>query len=233
MNMMNYKKTSVRQGVDVGLHQYMISVYRYMTLGLSLTGGIVIALMFAPLAIQKTVYGLSWIALFGTLGIAIYFGYAGQRMQVSRAQMLFWIFSALMGVALTSIVSIYYAESIAKAFLITAGTFGAASIYGNVTKKDLTSVGSFCMMGLYGIIIASIVNIFFQSPGWDFALSIISVIVFTGLTAYDTQNIKQTYFNLPCDSNVKERFAILGALSLYLDVINLFLSFLRLIGDRK
>lgn len=224
---------ATRSNVDVGLQKYMVSIYQYMGLGLVLTGAIAVLLMYMPPETQMTIHSLSWLAMFGTLGIAIYFSFAAQKITVSTAQFLFWTFSALMGLSLTGILQAYTSVSIWKVVFITAGTFGAISVYASTTQRDLTSIGSFCMMGLFGLIIAGVVNIFMQSAAVDFVLSIIGVAVFVGLTAYDTQRLRQLYYSIPNGSDMKEKIAILGALSLYLDVINLFLSLLRLLGDRK
>lgn len=223
----------VRQSADLGLHRYMLSIYQFMGMGLALTGVVALGLALLPAAIQGIVYSLSWLALFGTLGIAFYFSSASQRMKVSTAQGLFWLYSILMGISLTWIFAIYRSESIAKVFLIAASTFGASSLYGHVTQKDLTSVRSFCVMGLWGLIIASIVNMFFRSGAFDFALSCIGVIVFVGLTAYDTQNLRQMYYHLPHDEELRVKMSIFGALNLYLDCINLFLFLLRLMGEQR
>ena len=153
-------------------------------------------------------------------------------MSASRAQTVFWIFAALMGASLSSIFVQYTGTSIARVFFITAGTFGAMSLYGYTTKKDLTGLGSFLMMGLFGIIIASIVNIFLKSSAMHFVISILGVLIFVGLTAYDTQKIKNMY--LASDGNeVMSKKAIMGALTLYLDFINLFIMLLRLFGQRR
>lgn len=223
----------VRQSTDIGLHRYMLSIYKYMGMGLALTGIVSLLLALMPPAAQGVIYSLSWMALFGTLGIAIYFNAASQRMSVATAQGLFWLYSALMGVSLTWIFAIYRAESIAKVFFIAASTFGAASLYGHTTQKDLTSIRSFCVMGLWGLIIASIVNIFFRSGAFDFALSCIGVVVFVGLSAYDTQNLRQMYYHLPHDEDLRAKMSIFGALNLYLDCVNLFLFLLRLMGDER
>jgi FtsH-binding integral membrane protein len=226
-------KSSVRQSIDVGLRQYMLSIYQYMGLGLALTGVVALGLALMPAHMQRAIMGLSFVSMIGTFGIAIYFSMAFQRMSSSTAQGLFWLYAALMGMMLTTIFQIYHAESIAKVFFITAGTFGAASVYGHSTQRDLTSMGAFVRMGLFGLIIASLVNFFIQSSAFDFALSVIGVFVFVGLTAYDTQRLKQIYNTLPHDEEIRGKIAIFGALTLYLDVVNLFLSLLRLFGDRK
>jgi FtsH-binding integral membrane protein len=155
-----------------------------------------------------------------------------QKMSVGAAQMTFWIFAALMGISLSTIFAAYTTTSITQVFFITAATFGAMSLWGYTTKRDLTGMGSFLFMGLIGIIIAMLVNIFLQSSALQFAVSVIGVLIFTGLTAYDTQKIKEMYY-VGDDSTVAGRKAIMGALRLYLDFINLFLMLLRLFGNRN
>ena len=157
-----------------------------------------------------------------------------QRMQASTAQLLFWLFAGVMGLSLASIFLVFTGASIARVFFITAGTFAAMSLYGYTTKRDLTQFGSFLMMGLIGIIIASLVNIFIASSALQFAISVIGVIVFVGLTAYDTQSIKQQYYELQyADGQTAGKAAIMGALRLYLDFINLFMMLLQLLGARR
>jgi FtsH-binding integral membrane protein len=166
------------------------------------------------------------------LGIVIYMSFGIRKMSASKAQGTFWIFAALMGASLASIFIFYTQMSIARVFFITAGTFGAMSIYGYTTKRDLTKFGSFLMMGLIGIIIASIVNMFMQSTMMHYVISILGVLIFVGLTAYDTQKIKNMY--LASDSSeIIGKKAVMGALTLYLDFINLFIMLLRLFGQRR
>ena len=166
------------------------------------------------------------------LGIVFYMSFGINKMSASKAQTVFWIFAALMGASLSSIFIVYTMPSIARVFFITSATFGAMSLYGYTTKKDLTGWGSFLMMGLIGIIIASIVNIFLKSSAMHFIISIFGVLVFVGLTAYDTQKIKHMYY--ASDSGeVMGKKAVMGALTLYLDFINLFIMLLRLFGQRR
>ena len=166
------------------------------------------------------------------LGVVLYMSFGIAKMSVSKAQPVFWIFAALMGISLSSIFVIYTETSITRVFFITAGTFGAMSIYGYTTKRDLTKFGSFLMMGLIGIIIASIVNIFMKSGMMYFVISVLGVLIFVGLTAYDTQKIKNMY--LASDgSEMSGKKAVMGALTLYLDFINLFIMLLRLFGQRR
>jgi len=175
---------------------------------------------------------LKWAVIFAPLVLVMLLSFGIQRLSLGAAQLAFWGYAALMGVSLGSLGLIYTAQSLTQVFLVTAATFGAVSLYGYTTKRDLTGFGTFLFMGLIGLIIAGIVNIFLQSSAMSFVLSAIGVLVFTGLTAYDTQKIKEMY--LESDSTlVMGQKAIMGALSLYLDFINLFLSLLRLMGNRN
>jgi len=232
--------------IDEGLRTYMLKVYNYMASGILLTG--IISLFLFKLSVVTAVDGsitgltsfgnalynssLMWIVMLAPLGVIFYMSFGIRKMSVAKAQGTFWVFAALMGASLSSIFLIYTGESITRVFFITAGTFGAMSIYGYTTKRDLTKLGSFLMMGLIGIIIASVVNIFMKSSMMYFIISIIGVLVFVGLTAYDTQKIKNMY--LVSDSGeIMGKKAVMGALTLYLDFINLFLMLLRLFGQRR
>ena len=192
---------------------------------------------FAQLFFQVTargysLSGLGWIVLLAPLALVFFLGFRIQQMSFQMAQITFWIYSVLMGIGLTPILLLYTGASVARVFFITSATFGAMSLWGYTTKRDLTGFGSFLFMGLIGLIIASVVNIFLQSSAMQFALSVVGVLVFTGLTAYDTQRIKQMYY-VGDDGTLVGKKAIMGALSLYLDFINLFLMLLRLFGDRR
>ncbi len=229
--------------IDQGLRAYMLRVYNYMGSALLVTG-IVALLTFkfsvislSPLTLSplgNSLYnsGLAWVVMLAPLGVVIYMSFGIRKMSVSKAQTTFWIFSALMGLSLSSIFLVYTGTSITRVFFITAGTFGAMSIYGYTTKRDLTKFGSFLMMGLIGIIIASIVNIFMKSPMMYFVISILGVLIFVGLTAYDTQKIKNMYLEGD-SSEISGKKAVMGALTLYLDFINLFIMLLRLFGQRR
>jgi FtsH-binding integral membrane protein len=226
--------------VDQGLRAHMLRVYNYMTIGLVITGLVAWATVNTPLgalfitmtATGYSLTGLGWIAFLAPLGLVLWMSFGIQRMSVGTAQTVFWVYAALMGVSLAPILLIYTGASIAKVFFITAASFGALSLYGYTTTRDLTAYGSFLIMGLIGLIIASLVNIFLGSPAIDFAISVIGVLVFAGLTAWDTQKIKEMYY-AGDDGTVAGRKAIMGALSLYLDFINLFLMLLRLFGNRN
>ena len=220
--------------IDVGLRQYMLQVYNYMASGVALTG-IVAYIVAATPALTQALFGnpiMPWVVMLAPIGLALYFGARIHAMSFSTAQMIFWIFAGLMGLSLATVFLVYTGESIARVFFITAGTFAAMSLYGYTTKRDLTKFGSFLMMGLIGIIIASVVNIFVGSTALQFAISVIGVLVFVGLTAYDTQKIKETYWEAD-DSETHGKKAIMGALNLYLDFINLFVMLLQLFGARR
>ena len=176
---------------------------------------------------------LGWIITLAPLALVFAFGAMANRASASKLLLMFFGFSAIMGMSCANILISYSGASITRVFLITSATFGAMSLYGYSTKRDLTGIGSFMYMGLWGVIIASIVNIFMQSSGLYYAISYISVAVFVGLTAYDMQNLKALYYNTGYDEESRNKVAISGALNLYLDFINLFLSLLRLMGDRR
>ena len=232
--------------IDEGLRAYMLKVYNYMASGVLLTG--VISLFLFKLSVVTAADGsiigltdlgnalnnsaLMWIVMLAPLGVVFYISFGIRKMSAAKAQGAFWIFAALMGASLSSIFLVYTGASITRVFFITAGTFGAMSIYGYTTKSDLTRLGSFLMMGLIGIIIASIVNIFMKSSMMYFVISIIGVLIFVGLTAYDTQKIKNMYL-VSDTGEVMGKKAVMGALTLYLDFINLFLMLLRLFGQRR
>jgi uncharacterized protein len=223
--------------IDEGLRAYMLQVYNYMAIGLAVTGvmayGTATLAMSNP-AVAQALYGspLKWVVMLAPLGMVFYLSARLTKMSLGGAQMAFWIFAALMGLSLSSIFLVYTGASIAQVFFITAAAFGALSLYGYTTKKDLSGWGSFLFMGLIGIIIASVVNIFLASSALQFAVSVIGVLVFAGLTAYDTQQIKEMY-SVNDDGTLSGRKAIMGALRLYLDFINMFLMLLQLFGNRN
>lgn len=225
-------RVAERAVIDEGLRQYMLRVYNYMASGLALTG--IVAFMVAQNeALLQVIYGtpLKWVVFLAPLGLVLLLGARINKMSATAVQAIFWLFATLMGISLASIFLVYELPSIARVFFITAGTFGAMSLYGYTTKRDLAGWGSFLFMGLIGIIIASVVNIFMVSSALQFAISVIGVIVFVGLTAYDTQRIKAMY--VESDSTaVASKKSIMGALRLYLDFINLFIMLLHLFGRR-
>ena len=231
---------------DEGLRSYMLKVYNYMATGILLTG--IIALLTFKMSvvtdtsgsiigltsIGNAIYmsGLKWIVMLAPLGIVFYMSFGINKMSASKAQTTFWIFAALMGLSLSSILLIYTGMSVTRVFFICSATFGAMSIYGYTTKRDLTKLGSFLMMGLIGIIIASLVNIFMKSSMMYFVISVLGVLIFVGLTAYDTQKIKNMYVSSDTGELMGKK-AVMGALTLYLDFINLFIMLLRLFGQRR
>lgn len=217
---------------DEGLRSYMLGIYNYMAGALGLTGIIAFFVAHTP-ALASAIFGtpLAWVVMLAPLGVVIYLSARLNKMSTKAAQGWFWAYSALMGLSLASIFMVYTGESIARVFFITASVFGAMSLYGYTTKKDLTAMGSFMMMGLFGIIIASLVNLFIGSTGLQFAISVIGVIVFTGLTAWDTQQIKLSYYVMP--QAMQGKASIMGALRLYLDFINLMIMLLQLMGNRR
>ncbi|MBY0500794.1 MAG: Bax inhibitor-1/YccA family protein [Alphaproteobacteria bacterium] len=214
-----------------GLRTYMLSVYNYMALGLGLTGGVALLVVSSP-ALLHAIMPMMWLFILAPLGLVFFISFRINAIQYSTAQILFWLYAALNGVAFSVIFLAYTYESIARVFFITAGMFAAMSLYGYTTKRDLTAVGSFLFMGLIGIILASIVNMFVASSMLQFIVSVAGVLIFTGLTAYDTQSIKEGYME-GASAEVTGKSAIFGALRLYLDFINLFLMLLRLVGDRR
>jgi FtsH-binding integral membrane protein len=220
--------------VDVGLRDYMLRIYNYMASGLALTG--IVALVFAQSGLYASIARtpLIWLVMLAPLGLVMWLSYGIQRMQASTAQALYWLYAALMGVSLASVFLVFTGESIARVFFITAGTFAAMSFYGYTTQRDLSQFGSFLIMGLIGIIIASLVNIFIASSALQFAISVIGVVVFVGLTAWDTQQIKEMYVDdVYAGGEAAAKTAVMGALRLYLDFINLFMMLLQLLGTRR
>jgi hypothetical protein len=230
--------------IDAGLRAYMIRVYNYMTAGVALTG--LVAWFAFSAAVTQTGAGLEltpfghtlfgsplmWVLILAPLGLAMVMSFGINRLSPTTALTLFFVYAGLLGLSLSTIFLVYTGASITRVFFISAATFGAMSLYGYTTQRDLTGFGSFLFMGLIGIVIASLVNIFLHSSGLDWVISVLGVLIFTGLTAYDTQNIKEMYCPMD-DGTVAGRKAVMGALRLYLDFINLFLMMLRLFGDRR
>jgi uncharacterized protein len=216
---------------DAGLRTHMQRVYNYMSGGLAATG--LVAYIVAHTALAAIIFGspLKWLVMLGPLAFLFFIPGMG-RYSVGQCQALFWSFCTVMGLSLSTIFFVYSDASIARAFFITGADFAAMSLYGYTTKSDLTRMGAFMMMGLIGLIIASVVNIFFMSSALQWVVSVVGVIVFTGLTAYDVQRIKQTYAE-SWGGDTNNKLAISGALSLYLDFINLFMSILRLTGNSR
>jgi uncharacterized protein len=218
--------------IDIGLRIHMQRVYGYMAGGLVLTGLVAYVATASGFYQNIASTGLIWIVMLAPLGFVLALSFGIERMSAGTAAVLFWIYAAIMGLSLGGIFLVYTGTSIARVFFITAATFGAMSLYGYTTKSDLSGFGSFLMMGLIGLVIASLVNIFIGSSALQFAISIIGVIVFVGLTAYDTQRIKEMYLESD-GAEIAGKKAILGALALYLDFINLFMILLQLFGQRR
>ncbi|WP_428492808.1 Bax inhibitor-1/YccA family protein [Rhodopila sp.] len=217
--------------IDAGLRRYMLSVYNYMAAGVGLTG--LVAYLATATGFYQQIAGtpLIWLVMLAPLAAVLFLSLRIDRMSFATAQAVFWAYSGLVGLSLAGILLAYTGTSIARVFFISAGTFAAMSLYGYSTGRDLSRLGSFLFMGLIGIVLASVVNIFVASSMLHFVTSIIGVLVFTGLTAYDTQRIKQLYYAGGMGDLAKT--ALMGALTLYLDAINLFVMLLNLSGDRR
>jgi FtsH-binding integral membrane protein len=249
----NYQASAVpgvRADIDQGLRAYMIKVYNLMGLGLLITGLAAVATIMMATTTTPTAYAigdgtyltafgyaifaspLKWVVILAPLAAVFFLSFRVQSMSVAAAQTTFWVYAALVGLSLSSIFLVYTTASISQTFFATAAAFGALSLYGYTTKRDLTAMGSFLIMGVFGIIIAMVINIFLQSSALSFAVSAIGVLVFAGLTAYDTQKIKEMYYEGD-DSAVAGRKSIMGALRLYLDFINLFMFLLQFLGNRN
>ncbi len=218
--------------VDAGLRAYMLKVYNYMGLGLLLTAAVAFYISTSETLINA-IYGtmLHWVVIFAPLGMVFLLSARVHKMSAGAAQACFWIFAALMGASISWIFMAYTGESIFSVFLYTAAGFGALSLFGYTTKKDLGPIGAFCIMGLIGILVAMIVNIFVGSSGMAWIISVLGVLIFAGLTAYDTQKIKEMYHAADGQA-VMTKKAIMGALRLYLDFINMFMFMLHLFGSR-
>ena len=246
-NILNKTSATTKTVVwDEGLRSYMLKVYNYMATGVLLTG--VIALISFKISVVtdssgaitgftsfgNTLFfsGLKWLVMLAPLGVVIYMSFGINKMSSAKAQTVFWIFASLMGLSLSWILLVYTGVSVARVFFITSATFGAMSIYGYTTKRDLTKLGSFLFMGLIGIIIASLVNIFLKSSMMYFVISILGVLIFVGLTAYDTQKIKNMYL-AGDNSEAAGKKSVLGALTLYLDFILMFQFLLAFLGNRE
>jgi FtsH-binding integral membrane protein len=230
------------QDIDQGLRSYMLGVYNYMGTGLVVTAAFAWLFARTP-ALLELVYQvgpnggikptiLGWVAMFAPLGVMLYLSTAINRIASGTAQILYWVFTALMGISLSYVAILYTGESIAQTFMICACTFLGMSLFGYVTKRDLTGMGSFLIMGVWGIFLASIVNIFLGSGALHFAISVLGVLIFTGLTAYDTQQIKYSYAAAD-GREIARKKSVMGAIRLYLDFVNLFLFLLQMFGNRR
>ncbi|MBX3520082.1 MAG: Bax inhibitor-1/YccA family protein [Xanthobacteraceae bacterium] len=245
-----YGGAVARADVDQGLRAYMLGVYNYMAIGLAITGLFALGIYMlsvsgtpTPYPIRGGVYltslgyalfvsPLKWAVIFAPLAIVFFMSFRIDKMSVGAAQLTFWIYAALVGVSLATILMVYTHTSIARVFFISAASFGALSLYGYTTKRDLSGMATFLVMGLFGVIIASIVNIWLASSMLQWIVSIVGLLVFAGFTAYDTQDIKNMY-DVNDDGTVAGRKSVMGALRLYLDFLNIFLFLLQLLGNRE
>jgi FtsH-binding integral membrane protein len=238
--------------VDEGLRAYMLRIYNFMVLGLAITGAAALGTYMLSVTtdpsmaalklrdgLMLTAFGkmlfaspLKWVVILAPLGLVFLLSFGMERMRPATAQVVFWIYAALVGVSLASIFMVFTHTSVVRVFFITAASFGALSLWGYTTQRDLTGIGSFLLMGLFGVILASLVNLFMASSALQFAISVIGVLVFAGLTAWDTQRLKTEYLYGAMDGETTERSAIIGALSLYRNFINLFTLLLQLLGQR-
>jgi FtsH-binding integral membrane protein len=229
---------------DAGLRAYMLRIYNYMASALALTGIVALFAANSPFFLSLLyqvneaglpvgISGFGWLVMFAPIGLVLWLSIGIERMSMFTAQALFWGYAGLLGLSLSSIFLTYTGESIARTFFVTAGTFGAMSLYGYTTKRDLTGMGSFLMMGLIGLLVASLVNIFLKSSGLAFATSVIGVLIFVGLTAWDTQKLKGMYYQVGGNAQALAKVSIMGALSLYMDFINIFMYLLRFMGERR
>ena len=223
-----------REGVafDAGLRSYMLSVYNYMASGVLWTG--IVAFALALTGVAQTIWSggiLRWVVLFAPLIMVMVMGFRAHKMSTAGMQAFFWAFATVMGVSMSVIPLVYSGQSIAATFFATAAAFASLSLWGYTTKKDLSGFGTFLLMGVVGLVIAMVINIFLRSPAMDLAISFIGVLLFAGLTAYDTQKIKSTYAYVQ-GTDMMGKLAILGALTLYLDFINMFQFLLSSLGNR-
>ncbi|MDN5874576.1 MAG: Bax inhibitor-1/YccA family protein [Sinobacteraceae bacterium] len=221
-----------KEAVEAGFRSYMHAVYAYMTGGLALTGVVAYFAVATGIYQQLATSPLIYVALFAPFAMVLFLSFRINKMSLSAARIAYWAYAALMGLSIAGIFLLYTGEAISRVFFITAGTFGAMSVFGYTTKRDLSRWGSFLMMGLIGVIIASVVNIFLHSSRLQFLVSVIGVIVFVGLTAYDTQRIKYQYVSSD-GGEIMGKKVVMGALMLYLDFINLFIMMLQLFGGRR
>ncbi len=223
--------------VDLGLRSYMLGVYNHMTTALLMTGFFAYAMKWAVFnvaGVGQLIYGspLKWVVMLAPLGLVFWLSARINSMSATKARNLFYVYAALMGISLASVLLMFSTASVARAFFITAGAFAALSLYGYTTKRSLSAMGSFMMIGLFGLIIAMVVNIFLASTAMDMMISVVGVLIFAGLTAWDTQKIKLMY--MAGDSEAERtKKSIFGALMLYLDFINMFMFILHLFGNRE
>ena len=224
-------RTDARAGYDAGLRRHMLSIYNYMSSGVLLSG--IVAVLFAQSGYAAQVLNtpLKWVIMLAPLGFVMAMSFGANRMKTSTLQALFWGFAIVMGLSLSSIFLVFTGASIATTFFATAAAFAGLSLVGYTTKKDLSAMGSFLIMGVVGILVAMLINLFVQSSVLQMAISVLGVLIFAGLTAYDTQRLKQQYYQL-AGTDFAGKAIVLGALSLYLDFINMFQFLLSFMGQR-
>lgn len=238
-NQMNHESASgVGVEYDAGLRSYMLGIYNYMGLALAITG--IAALGTAVFAESNPAFAnaiyqtpLRWVIMFAPLGFVLALSFGIHKMSNSTAQMVFWAFAAVMGLSMSWIFMVYTSASIVQTFFVTAAAFGGLSLFGYTTNRNLSAMGSFLMMGVIGLIIASVVNIFLASSALQFAVSVLGVLIFAGLTAYDTQRLKNEYQIYSSNNEAMARGSLMGALSLYLNFINMFMFLLQFLGNRE
>jgi len=230
--------SAARAEIDQGLRAYMLRVYNYMALALAVTG--IFALGTATVAVNNPAVAtalyaspLKWVIMFAPLAFVMVMSFGINKLSYGALQATFWAFAAIMGVSISSIFLVFTGASIAQTFFVTAAAFGALSLWGYTTKRDLSGMGSFLIMGVVGIILASLANIFFQSGAMAFVINVLGVLIFAGLTAYDTQRIKETYDMVSHNGELMAKSAVMGALSLYLDFVNMFMFLLQFLGNRE
>ena len=218
---------------DQGLRSYMLGIYNYMASAVALSGIVALAVASTP-ALTQLIFGtpLKWVVMLAPLGFVMLMSFRFEAMSKTALQACFWVFAALMGASLASILLVFTGASVARAFFVTAAMFAGISIYGYTTKADLSKMGTFLIMGLIGVIVAALVNIFLQSSMMQFVISVASVIIFTGLTAWDTQRLKDTYGET-YGTEMQDKVALMGALSLYLNFVNMFQAIVQLIGQKN
>jgi FtsH-binding integral membrane protein len=226
------RAASTDAAYDAGLRSYMLSIYNYMASGVLLTG--IVALLFAGSGMAAAVFvtPLRWLIVLAPLAFVMVLSFGINRLSTFAAQAIYWSFAAVMGLSLSSLLLVYTGPSIAITFFATATAFAALSLFGYTTKKDLSGFGTFLIMGVVGLLVASLLNMFFQSPAMAMVISAIGVLLFAGLTAYDTQKIKSMYFHVQ-GSDFAGKAVVMGALTLYLDFINMFTFLLQFMGDRR
>jgi FtsH-binding integral membrane protein len=232
MNPWTTAQAQTQVDYDLGLRAYMLQVFNYMTLALGISGVVAYGVGISP-DLMMAIWGspLKWVVLLAPLGMALLMSFGINSMSTHTAKICLAVFAGLMGLSLSSIFAVFTMASIAQVFFISATTFGTTALWGYTTKRDLSNMGSFLMMGMFGLIIAGLVNMFLQSSALQMACSAIGVLIFVGFTAYDMQQIKETYYAAYGDE--RDKAGVIGALNLYMDFVNIFINLLQLMGDRK